>query len=125
MDMFRASSDVSGLSAEEIVARDAKSYELDRDRTALVAQVEVVGDALLARRRELREALDRARAAGGHARAALMVTDIAAGGTTLLVSGDVSAVERAFGKAAGQDGAISLPGVMSRKKQVVPKILAA
>jgi manganese-dependent inorganic pyrophosphatase len=125
MDMFRASSDVSALSGEEIVARDAKSYELDRDRTALVAQVEVVGDALLARTRELREALDRARAARGHALAALMITDIAVGGTTLLVSGDVSALERAFGKAAGEDGTISLPGVMSRKKQVAPKILAA
>jgi manganese-dependent inorganic pyrophosphatase len=123
MEMFRASSDVSRLSAEEIAARDAKSYALAGDRTALIAQVEVVGDELLARAAELRAALDRAREAGGHALAALMVTDIAAGGTTLLVSGDVAALERAFGQAAGEDGALSLPGVMSRKKQVAPKIL--
>jgi len=125
MEMFRASSDVSGLSAEEIVARDAKHYELDDDRSALLGQVEVVGDDLLARSGELRAALSEACADGGHALAALMVTDIAARGTTLLVSGDAAAVERAFGMQPGEDGAIELPGVMSRKKQVAPRILAA
>ena len=36
----------------------------------------------------------------------------------------VEAVERAFGEQAS-DGAIELPGVMSRKKQVAPKIMGA
>ena len=52
-------------------------------------------------------------------------TDIVAKATTLLVAGEVEAVERAFGKSADEDGAIALPGIMSRKKQVAPKILAA
>ena len=42
----------------------------------------------------------------------------------LYASGDRGALERAFGKAAN-GGAISLPGVMSRKKQVAPPLLAA
>jgi manganese-dependent inorganic pyrophosphatase len=125
MEMFRASSDVSELSAEAIVGRDAKQYALDGDRSALVGQVEVVGDELLARAGELRSALDAAREQGGHALAALMVTDIVARGTTLLVSGDAAAAERAFESAAGEHGAIALPGVMSRKKQVAPRILGA
>ena len=123
--MFEASSDVSGLSGEEIVARDAKTYELERERTAVVGQVEVVGDELLSRAQELREALESFREEGGHAIAALMVTDIVARATTLLVAGEVDALERAFGEKAGEDGAIDLPGVMSRKKQVAPKILGA
>ena len=121
--MFEASSDVSELSGEEIVGRDAKTYELERERTAVVGQVEVVGDELLARLPELREALESVREAGGHAIAALMVTDIVARATTLVVAGEVELVERAFGEKAGEDGAIALPGVMSRKKQVAPKIL--
>src|SRR5215207_3971105 len=124
MEMFKGSSDVSDLSAEQIVGRDAKAYELSGDRTALVGQVEVVGEELLSRAGELRAALDEACSDGGHALAALMVTDIVAKGTTLLVAGDVGAVERAFGERAGDDGAIALAGVMSRKKQVAPKILA-
>ena len=123
--MFEASSDVSDLSGAEIVRRDAKTYELERERTAVVGQVEVVGDELLSRARELREALESVREEGGHAIAALMVTDIVARATTLLVAGEVDALERAFGEKAGEDGAISLPGVMSRKKQVAPTILSA
>jgi manganese-dependent inorganic pyrophosphatase len=124
MAMFQESADVSSAPAAELVARDSKGYELDSGGTALVAQVEVVGDELLARRDELVEALEAAREHGGHAVAALMVTDIVRKGTTLLVAGDRGPVARAFG-ASSADGAIDLPGVMSRKKQVVPKLLAA
>jgi manganese-dependent inorganic pyrophosphatase len=123
MAMFRESSDVSSLSGDDIVRRDAKHYDLDSGGTALVAQVEVVGDDLLERRDELREALERARSDGDHAVAALMVTDIVLRGTTLFVAGHAGPVARAFG--GGRDGPIDLPGVMSRKKQVVPKLLAA
>ena len=55
---------------------------------------------------------------------ALMVTDVLSKGTVLLVSGETAAVARAFGVEAS-DGAIDLPGVMSRKKQVAPKLLSA
>ena len=55
---------------------------------------------------------------------ALMVTDILAKGTKLLVAGDLAPVERAFGQRA-DGGVLDLPGVMSRKKQVVPPLLAA
>ena len=55
---------------------------------------------------------------------ALMVTDIIEGGTELLCTGDCNHVELAFDRRA-RDGIIELPGVMSRKKQVAPKLLAA
>jgi manganese-dependent inorganic pyrophosphatase len=122
MEMLRSSSDVASVSAADLVGRDAKEYELDSGATALIAQVEVVGDELLSRREELEEALEAARAGGRHVVAALMVTDIVRKGTTLLVAGERAAVARAFG---GSEGEIDLPGVMSRKKQVVPKLLGA
>ena len=40
------------------------------------------------------------------------------------MAGDTAPVERAFGVAA-TDSVLDLPGVMSRKKQVAPKLLAA
>jgi manganese-dependent inorganic pyrophosphatase len=40
------------------------------------------------------------------------------------VAGDATPLELAFGRPA-DDGVIDLPGVMSRKKQVAPKVLAA
>jgi manganese-dependent inorganic pyrophosphatase len=53
-----------------------------------------------------------------------MVTDILEQHTKMLIAGEDTAVERAFGQEL-EDGAIDLPGVMSRKKQVAPKLLAA
>jgi manganese-dependent inorganic pyrophosphatase len=123
-EMFTETSDVSHLPAEEIVAHDAKDYEVGAGRTISIAQLETVGDAVLERRDELLEALAAFREREGHALSALMLTDILAKGTDLLVSGDSSAVERAFGQPS-EDGALNLPDVMSRKKQVAPKLMAA
>ncbi|QYJ17027.1 Cobalt-dependent inorganic pyrophosphatase [Rubrobacter xylanophilus DSM 9941] len=123
MEMFEASSDVSGLSAEEIVTRDAKEYGTSGGDRLCIAQVETVGRGLLERREELLEALERMRREKNYVVAALMVTDIMERGTELLCVGDRSIVERAFGGRVENNG-LHLPGVMSRKKQVAPKILA-
>jgi manganese-dependent inorganic pyrophosphatase len=53
-----------------------------------------------------------------------MVTDIVSRGTRLLVAGDPAPVARVLG-VEPDGGAFDLPGVMSRKKQVAPRIMAA
>lgn len=123
MEMFEASSDVTELSAEEIIDRDAKEYAAASGEKMSISQVETVGNALLERREELMEALEKKRSANGYLFSALMVTDIIEGGTELLCVGDCALVERAF-DARAKNGVIDLPGVMSRKKQVAPKLLA-
>ena len=123
-EMFEAASDVTGVAAEEIVRRDAKEYTLAGGETIAIAQIEVVGQGLLERADELRESLENMREAEGHVMAALMVTDIVSKGTDLLVAGDPAPVERAFGEPI-ENGSMPLPAVMSRKKQVAPKLLAA
>jgi manganese-dependent inorganic pyrophosphatase len=122
-EMFERTSDLTRVAAEDIVARDAKEYDAGGGQTLRIAQVETVGQRLGERRDELLRALDAVREREGHAIAALMVTDIMSKGTQLYSSGDRSAVERAFGD--GGDGVVELPGVMSRKKQVAPKLLTA
>jgi manganese-dependent inorganic pyrophosphatase len=123
-EMFERTSDLTRVSAEEIVARDAKDYHAGGAKTLRIAQVETVGETLEDRQPELLEALDAVREREGHALAALMVTDIMGKATQLYTSGDRLALARAFGQPM-DDGAIALPGVMSRKKQVAPKLLAA
>jgi manganese-dependent inorganic pyrophosphatase len=123
-EMFESTSDVSHVPAEEIVGRDAKQYEVASGQTISIAQVETVGESLLERKDELLEALHAHRERNGHLLSALMVTDILAKGSELLVAGDLAPVERAF-DAEADGGVLELPGVMSRKKQVAPKLLAA
>ena len=123
-EMFEATADVSDLSADQIVSQDAKRYQVRGDQEICIAQIEVVGDPLDERRGELLEALNRQRDSKELAMYALMITDVAAKGTVMLVAGDVQAVARGFGVAA-EDSTIHLPGVMSRKKEVAPKLMTA
>ncbi len=123
-EMFESTSNVSNVPAAEIVGHDAKEYEVGSGQTISIAQVETVGESVLERKDELLEALAEQRERDGHVLSALMVTDILAKGTDLLVSGDMAPLERAFDQQA-DDGVLELPGVMSRKKQVAPKLMAA
>jgi manganese-dependent inorganic pyrophosphatase len=120
-EMFEATSDVTDLSAEQILDRDAKEYDTEHGRVS-IAQVETVGTVLLERKDELLEAMRERCEREGFRLVALMITDIHSRGTELLVAGDASSLERAFGETS-DGGVISLPGVMSRKKQVAPKVL--
>ena len=122
-EMFEASSDVSELSGEQIVGRDAKEYGTSSGERVSVSQIETVGPGLLERKDELVAALEDLRDTNDYVFSALMVTDITQGGTQLLCVGDCSSVHLAF-DAQPRNGAIDLPGVMSRKKQVAPALLA-
>jgi manganese-dependent inorganic pyrophosphatase len=123
-EMFESTADVSALSAEQIVTRDAKRYEIRGGQMICIAQVEVVGRSLLDRKPELLEAMARERERKELGVYALMVTDVLEHGTNMLVSGEVAAVARSFGVEAS-DSMIELPGVMSRKKEVAPKLMTA
>ncbi|MDP8925846.1 MAG: putative manganese-dependent inorganic diphosphatase [Actinomycetota bacterium] len=123
MEMFEASSDVSDLSAQELITHDQKEYGVSGGVTS-VSQIETVGTGLLERKSELLDALEELRQKNGYLFAALMVTDIVGQGTELLCTGDCAPVERAFGRQV-EDHVMELPGVMSRKKQVAPKLLSA
>ncbi len=122
--MFEATADVSEVSAEEIISRDAKQYHSSSGHNICIAQIEVVGKSLLDRSEELIAAMRKARESRDLQLYALMVTDVLSKGTDLLVAGDLAGVARAFG-VPGHDGQIELPGVMSRKKEVAPELLAA
>ena len=124
--MFESSSDVADVSASDLVRRDAKGYKSGNGTPFLVAQIEVVGKGLLDRKDELLAAMHHEQVTQGVELFALMVTDILDKGTELLVSGDIGAAARAFGVEPSNGGhSLTLPGVMSRKKQVAPKLLAS
>src|SRR5215216_62154 len=93
MKMFEASSDVSDLSAQEIITCDQKEYGVSGGATS-VSQIETVGTGLLERKSELLDALEELRQKNGYLLAALMVTDIIGQGTELLCNGDCAPVER-------------------------------
>jgi len=123
VEMYRAKTDISGLSAWDLLTEDLKVYTFGGLRMA-IGQVEVADrERVLARLEEFRQALERLREQGGYDLVLLLVTDVLAEGSLVLAAGHVRLVERAFGVSL-KDGYAWLPGVLSRKKQVVPALAA-
>jgi len=118
MDMFKVKSAVEGVSAKDLVARDYKDFDMGGRRIG-VGQLELVDLAMIENREdELLEEMENLKDEGRDA-VFLMLTDIMREGSLLLcVSGDAGLREEVFGE--GEDGWYD--GIMSRKKQIVPKL---
>ncbi len=124
MEGLMLASPLTSMSAEQAVASDAKLY-CEGGRKFVLAQIEESHLAVFHRQmQELAAALDKARRDGALDFAALMVTDPVRGNSELLFSGD-EAVRRALPYRRAESGVLLMPGVLSRKKQLLPEVLAA
>lgn len=121
LEMFRAKSNVKGTPTADLLFRDYKDFEMNGKKIG-VAQLEVIDLSILADiRSELLKEVAKAKAAGRHT-VMLLLTDIMKEASELLVVSDEPAlVEKAFNQPV-KDQAMWLPGVMSRKKQVIPNL---
>lgn len=121
-ELFRAGSSLAGRSAREIILEDFKNFNFGGSRVG-IGQIEIIDPgALPVDRAGLLDELEKIRAEREYDLVAVMITDLMRNGTELLFTGpQARAVERAFNVATGA-GTVFLPGVMSRKKQVVPPL---
>lgn len=119
--MYNAKFDLAALSPEAIATNDLKTFVFG-PVTVGIAQVEVADKAaVLARKADLLAAMSAFQTSHNFDLMLLMVSDILLEGTELLAVGHTRLVEKAFG-ASLHEQALYLPGVLSRKKQVVPPI---
>lgn len=125
LEMLKAGTNLSSKTEEELISADAKSFEMG-GKTVRVDQVNTVDlDEVFAREAALRAAIEKQNAEEGYDLFLLMVTNILDSNTRLLVVGEPKdVVEKAFDKKL-EDDKMDLPGVVSRKKQVVPPLEAA
>ncbi len=125
MEMLKAGANVSDLSPEEIAQSDMKEFS-GGGKTFTISQVQVMDTSdLLAQKTVLLGALEKFRAAHAYDASFLMITSIIDESTNFIFAGNMEdVVDKAFGKDI-LDKEVYLPGVMSRKKQIVPPILAA
>ena len=121
MEMFKVKSAVEGTPARELVLRDYKDFNMNGTKVG-IGQLEVVDLSILdAVKADLAADIVKLKGEKGNHSVFLLLTDIMKEGSEILIaSDDASDVEKAFG-AKPVDGKAWLPGVMSRKKDVVPK----
>ena len=122
--LLSVASPLTSMSAEEAIASDAKTYS-EGGRKFVLAQIEESNLMLFHRKAdELKAAMERTLKAAGLDFVALMVTDPARGGSELLFCGN-EAIRRALPYRRSDRGTLLMPGVLSRKKQLLPEIIAA
>ena len=121
--MFAAKSDVSAFSDAELLRMDSKSFPVG-DQTFRVSVLETTAPhVVLARKAALMEAMGRVAQEDNVDQVLLFVVDILAEEATLLVPNEAvkSVAEKSFDVCVDGDSVV-LPGVMSRKKQIVPQL---
>ncbi|OQO68627.1 manganese-dependent inorganic pyrophosphatase [Enterococcus villorum] len=124
LDMLKAGTNLSDKSAAVLLDLDAKSFPMG-GKNVRIAQVNTVDlNEVMARQKELEEAMADEMSKNGYDLFVLVVTNILDSDSELLVAGTgLEKVEEAFQVKLTNNRAL-LKGVVSRKKQVVPQLTA-
>ncbi|KRN03697.1 manganese-dependent inorganic pyrophosphatase [Holzapfeliella floricola] len=124
LDMLKAGADLSDKSEAELIDIDAKSFEMGSN-SVRIAQINAVDlDNIMQRSAALEESMHKEIADNNYQLFVTIVTDILNSNSIAIVLGDDTAVakfETAFTVSLKNNHA-DLPGVVSRKKQVVPQL---
>ena len=112
-----------GKTARDLLYTDFKDFRIARHYLA-VGQITCVDSlSILNRKDEFLAEMEKARVEKGYDFLILMLTDVLLEGTQIIFQGDPDAITQACG-AEPKDNTLFLPGVMSRKKQVIPMLSA-
>ena len=122
-EMFAAKSDVSAFSAAELLRMDSKEYEVDGVKFRVGVLETTAPQTVLARKDEIMAAMPQVAEEDGVDQVLLFVVDILNEEATLLVPNELTktVAEKSFGATVSGDTVV-LPGIMSRKKQIIPAL---
>ncbi|OWJ76341.1 MULTISPECIES: manganese-dependent inorganic pyrophosphatase [Haematobacter] len=119
--MFAAKSDVSAFSDAELLRMDSKEYEVGGKQFRVSVLETTAPQVVLDRKDSLMASMPQVATEDGADQVLLFIVDILREEATLLVPNDLVRIvaEKSFGAAVAGDTVV-LPGVMSRKKQIIP-----
>ncbi|GEP18707.1 manganese-dependent inorganic pyrophosphatase [Pediococcus argentinicus] len=126
IEMLKAGTDLSSKTELELVDGDAKSFEMN-GKNVRIGQVNTVDlDDVFSRQDALVSTMEKENQTNSYDLFLLLATNILNSDSELLVVGEPKdIVEKAFNTKLSEDNRASLPGVVSRKKQVVPPLMDA
>ena len=123
-EMFAAKSDVSAFSDAELLRMDSKAYEVAGTKFR-VSVLETTSPATVLNRKDsLVATMPQVAEEDGVDQVLLFVVDILNEQSTLLVPNDLvkTVAEKSFATVVGDADTVVLPGVVSRKKQIIPNL---
>ncbi|PTG92175.1 manganese-dependent inorganic pyrophosphatase [Staphylococcus chromogenes] len=125
LDMLKAGASTKDSTEAQLLNKDAKSFNIG-ESTVRIAQVNTVDiDEVMQRQEALENAMNKEIADENYTSFILVVTDILNSDSKILVAGaDIDKIASAFNTTLDNNTAF-LPGVVSRKKQIVPQVTDA
>ncbi|QDW91237.1 manganese-dependent inorganic pyrophosphatase [Staphylococcus chromogenes] len=125
LDMLKAGASTKDSTEAQLLNKDAKSFNIG-ESTVRIAQVNTVDiDEVMQRQEALENAMNKEIADENYTSFILVVTDILNSDSKILVAGaDTDKIASAFNTTLDNNTAF-LPGVVSRKKQIVPQVTDA
>ncbi len=118
--IFSSGSLILATTPDKVVRSDFKIYNEENVKFA-VSQIEELGyDNFLSHSSELKKAVESLRKEERLDFTALLVTDINTQNSLLLISGSQELIKKIAHAHVEKDGAFELPGIVSRKKQLIP-----
>ncbi len=123
-EMFAAKSDVSAFSDAELLRMDSKEYAVDGTKFRVSVLETTSPDTVLSRKDSLMETMKTVAAEDGVDQVLLFVVDILNEEATMLLPNSLTKTlaEKSFNAATGDADTVILPGIMSRKKQIIPNL---
>ncbi|MFH2118569.1 MAG: manganese-dependent inorganic pyrophosphatase [Candidatus Paceibacterota bacterium] len=123
LEIFKAKSDLSSLTDEQIVSNDFKIFEFNKK--TFINQLETVEQELILndKKDSLLKAMEKTKQAKGVELLFVAITDILKVNTTLLILGEEEArvAQKAFGGQV-KDHTLDIGSKLSRKKEIAPAI---
>ncbi|MEL6954210.1 MAG: manganese-dependent inorganic pyrophosphatase [Pseudomonadota bacterium] len=123
-EMFAAKSDVSEFSDAELLRMDSKAYEVGGTKFRVSVLETTSPETVLARKASLMDSMAAVAQEDGVDQVLFFVVDILNESSTLLVPNALvkGVAEKSFATLVGEADEVLLPGVVSRKKQIIPNL---
>mgnify|MGYP001327509661 FL=1 len=121
--LFKAKSDVSNYTDPELILMDSKKYNVGDKKLRISVMETTKPTEILKRKKSLLKAMEEIEEKEGVDQILFFVIDILKEEAILLVPNNLvkEITEKSFGKSSGGD-TIVLPGILSRKKQIIPQL---
>jgi manganese-dependent inorganic pyrophosphatase len=121
--LFTAKSDVSNYTDPELILMDSKKYNVGDKKLRISVMETTKPTEILKRKKSLLKAMEEIEEKEGVDQILFFVIDILKEEATLLMPNNLvkEITEKSFGKSSEGD-TIVLPGILSRKKQIIPQL---
>jgi manganese-dependent inorganic pyrophosphatase len=120
IEMFKVKSNVDSKTVEELINEDSKEFELPRNTKALISQIKLmdIESFLKARKKQMIDLMK----GKNYDLTIVIITDLLKEGSEVLAVGKTQMLEEAL-KVKLKENSAFIPGLLSRKKQVVPQLM--